>query len=122
MKLDLSKLLLDLENFRPETLTSIVDFVHNHSDYNRILFLVKNSNKASKLLLSICLELIAYDTLSDVRLAGLLVIVADVDSDLYVELVSSILSGFGNYHWSRAMAASYIIHKEVLSETLRKSA
>jgi hypothetical protein len=122
MKLDIHNLLLDLESFKPETLTSIVDFVHSHKDYTKILFLVKNSNKSARIFLGICLNLIAYDILSDVRLAGLLVIVADVDSDLYVELVSSISNGVGNYHWSRAMAASYLIHKEVLSETIRKSA
>jgi hypothetical protein len=60
--------------------------------------------------------------ISDIQLAGLLVIVADVDSDLYNELVSSTSDGVSDYHWSRAMAASYLIQKEVLGETIRKSA
>jgi hypothetical protein len=123
MKLDLNRLIFDLESFEPETLSSIVFFVQSHSDYSKIAMLVRNSRRSAKVLLNECLGLIAENSpISDVQLAGLLVIVAVADNDLYSELVSSTSDGIGNYHWSRAMAASYLIHKEVLSETIRKSA
>jgi hypothetical protein len=123
MKLDLNNLLIDLENFEPETLSGIVSFVRDHSDYSKITMLVRNSSKSAKALLNECLCLIAENNpISDIQLAGLLVIVADVDCELYTELVSSTSDGIGNYHWSRGMAASYLIHKEVRGETIRKSA
>lgn len=123
MKLDLNNLLLDLENLEPDTLSGIVFFVRSHSDYSRITMMVRNSSRSAKTLLNECLCLIAENNpISDIQLAGLLVIVADVDSELYRELVSSTSDGIGNYHWSRGMAASYLIHKEVLGETIRKSA
>lgn len=125
MKIDslLDVLLIDLENFEPDTLSSIVRFVRTHEDYNAITMLVRNVKRSARYLLNQCSLLIAENNpISDIQLAGLLVIVADVDSSLYDELVSSTSDGIGEYHWSRAMAASYLIHREVLSETIRKSA
>lgn len=119
----LDNLIEDLESFEPGTLTDIVTFVRNHEDYSKITMLARNSARFAKYLLNKCLLLISEENpISDIQLAGLLVIVADVDSDLYNELVSSTSNGVGDYHWSRAMAASYLIHKEVLGETIRKSA
>jgi hypothetical protein len=123
MKPDLNNLLIDLESFEPETLSGIVSFVRSHGDYSKITMMVRNSSKSAKNLLNECLCLIAENNpISDIQLAGLLVIVADVDCELYTELTSSASDGIGNYHWSRGMATSYLIQKEVLSETIRKSA
>ena len=110
----INNLLIDLENFEPETLSGIVSFVRNHCDYSKITMLVRNSSKSAKTLLNECLCLIAENNpISDIQLAGLLVIVADVDCALYTELVSSTSDGIGNYHWSRGMAASYLLQKEL---------
>jgi len=134
MKIDslLDGLLMDLENFEPDTLSSIVRFVRTHDDYNAITMLVRNTKRSARYLLNQCCLLIEEENpISDIQLAGLLVIVADVDGSLYDELcfdvsmrgnVSSTSDRIGEYHWSRAMAASYLIHREVLSETIRKSA
>ena len=119
----LDNLLFDLENHEPVSLSEIVYVVRKHGDYNTITMLVSNSKRAAKYLLNQCLLLIAEkNPVSDIQLAGLLVIVADVDSDLYDEIVSSASDGISEYHWSRAMAISYLLHKEVLSEKIRKSA
>lgn len=125
MKIDylLDSLLMDLENFEPDTLSSIVRFVRAHEDYNAITMLVRNTKRSAKHFLDQCSLLVAESNpISDIQLAGLLVIVADVDNSLYDELVSSTSNGVSEYHWSRAMATSYLIHREVLSETIRKSA
>jgi hypothetical protein len=119
----LDNLIEDLESFEPNTLSDIVDFVRNYEDYSKITMLARNIVRFAKYLLNQCLMLVSEENpISDIQLAGLLVIVADVDSDLYNELVSSTSDGVSDYHWSRAMAASYLIHKEVLGETIRKSA
>jgi len=128
-------LLIDLENFEPETLSGIVCFVRKHGDYSTITMLARNSKRSAKYILNQCLLLIAEkNPISDIQLAGLLVIVADVDIDLYDELtltvarhpisrdVSSTSDELSNYHWSRAMAISSLLNKEVLGETIRKSA
>jgi hypothetical protein len=115
-------LIEDLETFEPGTLTDIVTFVRNHEDYSKITMLARNSTRFSKYLLNQCLLLVSEENpISDIQLAGLLVIVADANSDLYKELVSSASNGVGNYHWSRAMAASYLIQKEVFGETICQS-
>ena len=125
MKIDINidNLLSDLEYFIPDTLSSIVNFVRSHNEYNSISMIARNLDRVAMYLLDRCLDIIdENDSRFDVRLAGLLVIVADLDSDLYKELVSSTLNGVSNYNWSRAMSASYLIHKEVLGETICKSA
>jgi len=125
MKIDtyLGNLLVDLESFEPDTLSGIVSFIRTHEDYSTIVMLVSNSKRSAKCLLDQCLLLISdNNSTSDIQLAGLLVIVADVDCDLYDEMVSSTSDGVSDYNWSRAMAASYLIQKEVLGETIRKSA
>jgi hypothetical protein len=119
----LDSLIEDLESFEPVTLTDIVTFVRNHEDYSKITMLARNSTRSAKYLLNQCLLLISEkNPISDVQLAGLLVIVADADSDLCNEMVSSTSNGASEYHWSRAMATSYLIRKEVLSETICKFA
>jgi hypothetical protein len=123
MKLNLNNLLTDLESFKPDTLSSIVSFVRAHSDYSKITMMVRNSLRSVKILLKTC-EILSLEnsSISDIKLAGLLVIMADVNIRVCEELMSSASKGIGNSHWSRAMAASYLIRKEVLNETIRKSA
>ena len=113
---NLNKLLKDLVSFHPESLSDIARFVQNHSSFNAIVLMVRNSSRSSKAFLKQCQEIS-----SDIELAGLLVIVAEIDHDMYSELVSRVSGGEGNYHWSRGMATSYLIQK-VLHETIRKSA
>jgi len=123
MKLNINNLLTDLESFKPETLSSIVSFVRAHSDYSKITMMVRNSLRSVKVLLKTCENLSLEDnSVSDIKLAGLLVIMADANIGVCEELMSSASKGIGNSHWSRAMAASYLIHQKVLNETVRKSA
>jgi hypothetical protein len=112
MKLNLSKLLLDLESFIPDTLTSIISFVRNHSDYNKITFMVRNS-KISSTLFNNKVEqlLVTKDLASDIQLAGLIVI-AEGSYNHNCNLLDSVLEYDYNWaYWAKAMIASYIINK-----------
>lgn len=123
INISLHNLLFGLENFEPNSLTSIVDFVISHNEYNTITMFVRNSRRSARYLLDECELLISeLNKTSDIQLAGLLVILAAVDGHIFEEMVSRTFQGIGEYNWSRAMAASYLIHKEVLSETVCKSA
>ena len=125
MKIDrfLNNFLFDISRFEPDTLSSIVSFVRAHSDYNKITMLARNSKKSEECILNRCELLIAENIpLVDVRLAGLFVIMADLNSDLSQEWVSRVSEAMDEYRWSRAMAASYIIYKEILDETICKFA
>lgn len=119
----LDNLLNDLEDFEPESLNDIVHFVRSHNRFSSALMLIRNSSKSARYFLQQCDCLIEEGCpISDVQLAGLLVIVAEIDSEMYNDLVSRASSGAGEYHWSKGMATSYLLHKEVNSETIRKSA
>ena len=130
MKLNIEKLLTDLSVFNTQTLSGIVFFVRYLRDHHRITMMVRNSVKSAKFLLDKCFDLLAEDdSISDVQLAGLLVIVADVELDLFSDLISvvgreasSTSKDLDRYHWSRGMVATYLIHKEVLNETVCKFA
>jgi hypothetical protein len=112
----LDTLLDDLVDFQPNTLSDIVRFVRCHSDFNAIVMMVRNSERSSKSFLKQC-----QGANSDIELAGLLVIVAEIDHEMYDGLVSRASAGVGNYHWSQGVATTYLIQK-VLNETIRKSA
>jgi hypothetical protein len=118
----LNNLLFDISNFTPDTLSSIVSVVREHEDYGTIIMLSRNSKRSTNCVINKCFELMSgNDSLIDVRLAGLLVIMADSKIDQDPEWVSSFSELMDKYKWSRAMAASYLIHKEMLDEKLCKS-
>ena|SRR5271157_265761 len=116
LSVHIDTLLNNLVTFQPESLSDIVRFVRGHSDFNAIVLMVRNSVRSSKVFLKKC-----QSAISDTELAGLLVIVAEIDQEMYSELVSRTSDGVGNYHWSQGMATSYLLQK-VLNETIRKSA
>lgn len=119
----LDNLLDDLEDFEPATLTDIVRFVRVHEDLRAITMLIQNSKKSSTYFTQQCDCLIEEEnSISDVQLAGLLVVAAEIEGEMYDELMSRASLGAGNYHWSQGMATSYLLHKEVTSERIRKSA
>jgi hypothetical protein len=119
----LNNLLLDLDSFIPASLTNIVDFVRNNVNYNKIVIFLQNSSKSKNILIDeLCFLINENNPASDVQLAGLFVVIADVDYILFKNVVSSSSGGLDNYKWSSAMTASYLIHQEVLSETIRQSA
>jgi hypothetical protein len=109
----LNNFLFDISNFIPDTLSSIVSVVREHADYGAIIMLSRNSKRSANCVINKCFELRSEnDPLIDVRLAGLLVIVADSKIDQDPEWLSSVSEKMVKYKWSRAMAASYMIHKE----------
>jgi hypothetical protein len=119
----LDNLLDDLEGFHPTSLSDIVRFTKNHCAFGSALMLARNSAKSACYLLDQCNCLLEEGyPISDVQLAGLLVIVAEIDTKMYSTLVSRTSNGAGEYHWSKGMATSYLLHKEVTSATIRKSA
>jgi len=118
----LDNLLDDLETLKPESLSEIVRFVCTHSEFSTIMLMVRNSTRSAKCLLKQCQALADLGTMYDVQLAGLLVIVAKIDTEMYNGLVSRASNGVGEYHWSRGIATTYLLHKEVKSETIRISA
>jgi hypothetical protein len=123
IKYVLSEILEHLEEFKPETLSGIVDFVKNHNQYNTIVMLIRNGSKSRQYFLDQCSSLRENNNpFSDVQLAGLLVILAEINTELATDWASRISKGSGNYKWSSAMAASYLIQKEVVDETVCKSA
>lgn len=122
----LENLIDDLDIFVPTTLSGVVSFVRAHEDFPQILLLVRNSKISSKYLYNQCVELLDEEDLnSDIVLAGLLVIVcnmeAEIDSDMYNELVSRVSKRESDHHWAKGIATSYLLN-EVLSEKIRKSA
>lgn len=119
----LNNFLFDISNFTPDTLSSIVSIVREHADYGTIIMLSRNSQRSANCVINKCFELVSVnDLLMDVRMAGLLVIVADSKIDQDPEWLSSVSGMMDKYKWSRAMAASYLIHKEMFDEKFYKSA
>jgi hypothetical protein len=119
----LDNLLDGLEDFDPISLSDIVRFAKSHGAFGSALMLARNSAKSARYLLDQCNCLLEDGCpISDLQLAGLLVIVAEIDSEMYSTLVSRVSCGAGEYHWSKGMATSYLLHKEVTCETIRKSA
>jgi hypothetical protein len=115
----LNNFLFDISNFVPDTLSSIVSVVREHVDYVTIVMLTRNSTRSANCVINKCFELRSEnDSLIDIRLAGLLVIIADAHINQDPEWLSSVSEVEVKYKWSRAMAASYLIHKEILDETI----
>lgn len=122
----LENLIDDLDIFEPVSLSDLVGFTRSHEDFYQILLLVRNSRKSSKYLYNQCVELLDEEDLSsDIILAGLLVVVcnmdAEVDLEMYNELVSRVSEDESNHHWAKGIARSYLLN-EVLSEKICKSA
>jgi hypothetical protein len=110
----LNNLLFDISNFTPDTLTSIVSVVRDHADYGTIIMLSRNSKRSANCVINKCFELVSVnDSLMDVRMAGLLVIVADSNINQDLEWLSSLSEQMDKYKWSRAMATSYLLQKEL---------
>jgi hypothetical protein len=124
IKFYISRLLGDLQTLEPESLSNIVRYVRNHITFTTITLLTRNTKSAANYILDQCLDLFdEKDPVSDIQLAGLMVVVADVYGDKYSDLVSRTSSATGNYYWASAMATSLIINKEVLeNEELRITA
>lgn len=125
-------LLSDLEEFEPRSLSHIVRFVRTHDDFGRITMLARNVDRSADLLFEQCVfshqgvrQRVDTQT-ADIQFAALLYIAAEMDYTTEIgrweNLLSSASKETDEYHWSRAMAASYLLHKEVSSEKIRQSA
>ena len=118
----LDDLLFDLEDFEPQNLNDIVYFVREHECFKAITLLLSNSKKSFQYFIEQCHVLMDEDNIiSDIQLAGLLVIVGEIDGEGHEGMVSR-ASQEPDYYWSRTMAASYLLREEVISESLRQSA
>jgi len=122
----LENLMEDLDVFDPTTLSSIVRFVRSHEDFPAITMLVRNGKKSSKFFHNQCVSLLEEDNSEcDIVLAGLLIIVCNLDvetdAEMYTDLVSRVSGSDSTYHWAKGIATSYLLN-EVLSEKIRKSA
>lgn len=122
----LDDLLDDLAEFEPQSLGQIVWFTRNHKHFVKVCMLARNSSKSAQYLLDQYECLDTEDDLSDLQLAALIVIIGEIENQksyhIYDKLVSRASNGAGNSKWSRGMATTYLLHKEVTSETVRKSA
>jgi hypothetical protein len=125
-------LLSDLEDFEPDSLSHLVRFVRDHSEYSAITMLARNLDRSSQRLHDQC-EFLQKGVVSrpdaetaDIQFAALLLIVSDVVStsttNRFDKLLSSASEESGEYYWSRGMATSYLLHKEVTNEKIRQSA
>lgn len=118
--------LKDLECLSPMSLGQIVCFTKTHEHFVKICMLARNSASSAKYLLNQCECLNAEDEVSDIQLAALIVIIGEIENqgthNMYDTLVSRASKEAGKSYWSRGMATSYLLHKEVNSETVRKSA
>ena len=111
-----------MESLRPKSLTEIVRFVHSHKETSTITLMIRNSKNSARYFFEQCDCLIdEANPISDLQLAGLLVILAEVGDDMQSGLMSRASAGAGQYRWSQSMAASYLL-QEVTSEKIRKSA
>ena len=122
----ISLLLKDLGDFTPDSLSSIVRLVRSHEEFGSVLFRIRNSNRSAKIFLNLCEGLMLAGTnKADIQLAGLLVLASELDSDMssdHSEFLSRASKLSSRYHWSSAMAITYMINREVLDETIRISA
>lgn len=128
----LDDLMSDLEDFEPDSLSHLVRFVRQHSEYSAITMLARNLDRSAKLLQHQC-EFLSRGVVSrpdaetaDIQFAALLLIVSDLAStsntDIFNEILSSASEASGEYYWARSMAISYLLHKEVTNEKIRQSA
>lgn len=117
----LDNLLSDLEEFEPESLSQIIRFVRKHDDFGRITMLVRNVDRSADLLYEQCVfshqgvrQRVETQT-ADIQFAALLYIAAEMDYTTEIDRLENLLSSASKesdeYHWSRAMAASYLLHK-----------
>jgi hypothetical protein len=124
ISLYLDDFLEDLEDFKPATLSDISRFVKSHEHFKAIVMMASNSERSSLYLYDLAVCLTQED--ADIELAAVVVLIGETygshNTERYDKLLSSTSVGSGRYHWSRAMAASYLLHKEVTSERLRQSA
>ena len=133
----LDDLLDDLETLKPISLSDICRFVKRHETFTPITMLARNLDRSGLYLhdMSVCLHqgvrLRSNPEMADIQLAALLYLVSEVlgntqnnrpNDRRYDTLLSSTSKETGKYHWSRAMAASCLLQKEVMSEKVRQSA
>ncbi len=122
----LDNLLEDLEGLSPKSLGQIVFFTKAHKHFIKICMLARNSASSARYLLNQCECLDAENEISDIQLAALIVIIGEIENqgthNIYDTLVSRTSKEAGKNYWSRGMATSYLLLKEVNSETVRKSA
>ena len=122
----LNDFLDDLVDFKPMSLGQIIWFTKAHKHFAKICMMARNSSKSAKYFLKQCESLNTENEISDVQLAAMIVIIAEIKNtgfhNLYDTLVSRTSKVAGNSHWSRGMAISYLLHNEVICETVRKSA
>lgn len=130
----LELLLYDLENFNPDSLNEIIRFVRSNKNFGAITLWARNHKLSQSALYDECLfynvrvEVNKDPRLADLQLAALLLIVCDIESSLiyktekFNNLLSSVSGESDKFYWSRALATSYLLHKEVIRETICISA
>lgn len=122
----LNTVLDDLDGFTPLSLGQIVDFTKNHANFLKICMYASNNIKSSQYLLNQCEELQVEDNVSDLQLAVLIVIISSIVSpemqNMYDGLVSRASIATSKNNWSQGIATSYLLRKEVHSETIHQPA
>jgi len=128
----LDDLLDDLEELKPRCLSDICHFVKSHKRFVPITMMARNVDRSGLYLhdLGVCftqaIRIRPDAEMTDIQLAALLCLVGEVHGGhharRYDALVSSTSKETGKFHWSRAMATSYLLFKEVASEKIRQSA
>jgi len=107
---------LDIESSRvePTCLSDIVGFVKTRREVNPITMFARNNGDSSNYLFDLCEAFIEnIDEGTDLYLAALFVIASELDDDRYTRLASRASRELQEYRWSAAMAASYLLSKEV---------
>jgi predicted RNA-binding protein with EMAP domain len=122
----LNDFLDDLVDFKPMSLGQIVWFTKAHKNFVKICMLARNSSRSAKYFLKQCESLNTENEISDIQLSALIVIIGEIENqgthNMYDALVSRTSKAVGNSYWSRGMATSYLLLREVTCETIRKSA
>jgi len=109
----IKSLLIELEKVIPSSLGDIIDVINKNENINKIIMFINNNKSSKKYFDNVFKQLLLDDPdeVSDIQLAGLLVIMSKINENNYVELVSSI-SCNESLKWARTMANSFLL-KEI---------
>lgn len=106
----IKSLLIELEKVIPSSLGDIIDVINKNENINKIIMFINNHKNSKKYFDNVFEQLLLDDPddVSDIQLAGLLVIMSRINENNYVELVSAI-SCNENLKWARTMANSFLL-------------
>jgi hypothetical protein len=117
----LKQLFFDIDDFVPDTLSSVIRYVQSHKNYNPIIIWAINSDIFALYLVE-TYHAMSNDPEWDLQVAALLVILANANCEVFLNEVSRAAYAKRIGRWSTPMAAGYLLSREVTNETIRFTA